>query len=185
MRRCAFVLLAAGAALLAAGLLSLPALVLAQSGGYDLGWNTVDGGGATTSTGSGYVLGGTIGQPDAGILSSGSYTLRGGFWRPSCVAAAVDVTIALDGETVILSWTTDAANEAYQVHRATTPYFTPTDATRRAWVTTGLWPDPDSPVAVGDPVLNYYYLVRPTCGASYVDAGRTGEFDFALVPGSP
>ena len=66
--------------LLALGLLA-PALVLAQSGGgYDLTWNTVDGGGYTFSTGGGYSLGGTAGQPDAGVLSGGGYTLSGGFW---------------------------------------------------------------------------------------------------------
>lgn len=63
-------------------------LALAQSGGsYDLTWNTVDGGGATFSTGGSYSLGGTIGQAEAGELSGGSYTLVGGFW--GSVAATV------------------------------------------------------------------------------------------------
>jgi len=66
--------------LLALGLLA-PALVLAQTGGgYDLTWSTIDGGGYTFSTGGGYSLGGTAGQPDAGVLSGGGYTLSGGFW---------------------------------------------------------------------------------------------------------
>jgi hypothetical protein len=78
---------------LVAGLLALAALAfrqaqqvaLAQSGnGYDLTWNTVDGGGYTFSASADgvYALGGTIGQPDAGVMSdsSGTYTLRGGFW---------------------------------------------------------------------------------------------------------
>ncbi len=52
----------------------------ALSTGYDLSWYTIDGGGATFSTGGGYSLGGTIGQPDAGSLSGGSYQLTGGFW---------------------------------------------------------------------------------------------------------
>jgi LPXTG-site transpeptidase (sortase) family protein len=67
--------------LLLAVLFSLPVIVLAQSGGYDLSWWTVDGGGATFSTGGAYSLGGTIGQPDAGELSGGDYTLYGGFWN--------------------------------------------------------------------------------------------------------
>jgi hypothetical protein len=49
-------------------------------GGYDLTWSTVDGGGYTWSEGGGYALGGTAGQPDAGMLSGGGYTLAGGFW---------------------------------------------------------------------------------------------------------
>lgn len=49
-------------------------------GGYDLTWNSIDGGGATFSTGGGYSLGGTIGQADAGASSGGAYALSGGFW---------------------------------------------------------------------------------------------------------
>jgi hypothetical protein len=53
----------------------------AQSGGpYDLTWSTVDGGGWTFSAGGEYSLGGTVGQPDAGVLEGGAYTLAGGFW---------------------------------------------------------------------------------------------------------
>jgi hypothetical protein len=53
----------------------------AQSGGgYDLTWSTIDGGGATFSTGGSYSLGGTLGQPDAGLMSGGAYALAGGFW---------------------------------------------------------------------------------------------------------
>ena len=48
--------------------------------GYDLSWWTVDGGGGTFSTGGDYTLGGTIGQPDAGLMTGGDYTLGGGFW---------------------------------------------------------------------------------------------------------
>jgi len=59
--------------------LALPAV--AQIGeGYDLTWNSMDGGGVMFSTGGGYSLGGTIGQPDAGLLSGGGYALGGGFW---------------------------------------------------------------------------------------------------------
>jgi hypothetical protein len=47
---------------------------------YDLSWWTVDGGGNTSSTGEGYTLGGTAGQPDAGVLAGEGYTLAGGFW---------------------------------------------------------------------------------------------------------
>jgi len=67
--------------LLLALLVLLPAVALAQTGGgYDLTWSTIDGGGYTFSEGGGYSLGGTVGQPDAGVLSGGGYTLAGGFW---------------------------------------------------------------------------------------------------------
>jgi hypothetical protein len=70
-----------------AAFLLLASVALAQSGGgYDLSWNTVDGGGYTFSAGGDYTLGGTIGQPDAGELSGGGYILGGGFWRGRAVA---------------------------------------------------------------------------------------------------
>jgi hypothetical protein len=52
----------------------------ALSTGYDLTWNTIDNGGGE-SAGGGYILGGTIGQPDAGAaMNGGGYSLAGGFW---------------------------------------------------------------------------------------------------------
>jgi hypothetical protein len=48
--------------------------------GYTLDWWTVDGGGAVSSTGGSYNLDGSIGQPDAGTSSGGTYSLAGGFW---------------------------------------------------------------------------------------------------------
>lgn len=53
---------------------------VAAQEGYDLSWWTVDGGGGMFSTGGNYSLGGTIGQPDAGLLAGPGYTLAGGFW---------------------------------------------------------------------------------------------------------
>ena len=83
--------------LLLAALLSLLASVArAQSGGgYDLTWSTIDGGGATWSEGGGYALGGTIGQPDAGVLSGGGYTLAGGFWGGGGAAAQYRIYLPL------------------------------------------------------------------------------------------
>jgi len=78
---------------LAACLLLLAAVpALAQSGGgYDLSWSTVDGGGYTFSTGGGYSLGGTAGQPDAGLVTGGVYALGGGFWGGGAVEAPENV----------------------------------------------------------------------------------------------
>ena len=79
MRRWVFLLLGVGVLLLSAGLVGL------AQGGYELSWWTVDGGGQMYSIGGGYELGGTIGQPDAGVLTGGGYTLGGGFWRGGTV----------------------------------------------------------------------------------------------------
>ena len=70
-----------GVGLAVAVLAVVAGLTLAQTGGgYDLTWSTVDGGGATFSIGEGFSLGGTAGQPDAGLVEGGAYALAGGFW---------------------------------------------------------------------------------------------------------
>jgi hypothetical protein len=53
--------------------------------GYELSWYTIDGGGGKSS-GGGYTLFGTIGQPDAAYSAGGRYELLGGFWpgEPGC-----------------------------------------------------------------------------------------------------
>ncbi len=56
---------------------------------YDVGWYTIDGGGAASSGGV-YVLTGTIGQPDAGRMTGGVFALAGGFWGGG--KGTVDVT---------------------------------------------------------------------------------------------
>ena len=58
----------------------VPAQAQAPQQTYTVDWWTVDGGGSTLSTGTGYSLGGTAGQPDPGVLSAGNYELGGGFW---------------------------------------------------------------------------------------------------------
>ena len=75
-------------------------------------------------------------------------------------------------------------NQAYYVHRDTTPYFMPSLATRQGIVTAAPWEFRDTGV-LGNVNVNYTYLVRPACGAAYVDAGRRGEFEFGIVPGAP
>ena len=62
-------------------LLSLLAAGVAgvASAQYSIDWSTMDGGGGT-STGGVYSVSGTIGQPDAGKMSGGNYSVDSGFW---------------------------------------------------------------------------------------------------------
>ena len=53
--------------------------IVALAESYDLSWRTIDGGG-DTSIGGEYVLSGTIGQPDAGVMAGGEFVIVGGFW---------------------------------------------------------------------------------------------------------
>ncbi len=65
---------------------------------YDISWYTIDGGGAV-SAGGGYTLSSSIGQPDAGVLTGGNYTLYGGFQVPAgTVAPACDGDLNHDGQ---------------------------------------------------------------------------------------
>jgi hypothetical protein len=66
---------------------------------YSIDWSTVDGGGGA-STGGVYTISGTIGQPDAGRMSGGNYTLEGGFWG---IVAAVQTPGA---PLLNITWTT-------------------------------------------------------------------------------
>jgi hypothetical protein len=62
--------------------LIIPAGLIAASPAaaqLDLSWNSIDGGGGTSSGGA-FVLAMTIGQPDAGSMSGGTLVLSGGFW---------------------------------------------------------------------------------------------------------
>jgi len=61
----------------AAMLVPLGALYAAD---FELTRSTIDGGGAMRSTGGSFELSGTIGQPDAGVMSNGPFELTGGFW---------------------------------------------------------------------------------------------------------
>ena len=83
---------------LAVGLLMsllMVSVALAQSGGgYDLTWWTADGGGSRL-TGSSYVLQGTAGQPDAGALNGGGYSLAGGFWGGGAAASEHNLFLPL------------------------------------------------------------------------------------------
>ncbi len=60
---------------------------------YDIDWHTFDGPGIMWSSGDGYDLAGTVGQPDAGTLSGGTATvfaLTGGFWVGPVGCTVVD-----------------------------------------------------------------------------------------------
>src|SRR5437899_12772228 len=78
--------------------------VFAQS--YSIDWFTIDGGGGT-STGGVYSVSGTIGQPDAGMMSGGNYQIAGGFWgliatvqTPGAPLLSIDPS----GASLVISW---------------------------------------------------------------------------------
>lgn len=83
-------------------LIALPSLAKPQAAPevdtYSIDWYTIDGGGATFSTGggpNGYSLGSTIGQADAGVMVGGTYSLAGGFWGGASVSYNIYLPLVL------------------------------------------------------------------------------------------
>jgi hypothetical protein len=79
-----------------------------QAQSYSIDWFKVAGGGGT-STGGVYSVSGTIGQPDAGgAMSSGQYSLTGGFWSLIAIVQTTglpNLAITFGGPNrVVVSW---------------------------------------------------------------------------------
>src|SRR5947208_6551917 len=88
---------------------------------YSIDWFTIDGGGGT-STGGVYSVSGTIGQPDAGHMSGGNYTIDGGFWG---IIAAVQSpgapllrVVLTSTNTVVIAWPASSTGFALQQNAA-------------------------------------------------------------------
>jgi hypothetical protein len=73
---------------------------------YSIDWSKIaDGGG--TSTNAQFTVSGTIGQPDAGTIHGGTYSVVGGFWSFISVVqteGAPLLTITYAGNQAIESW---------------------------------------------------------------------------------
>jgi hypothetical protein len=85
---------------------------------YCIDWWTVDGGGNTWTASGDFELSGTIGQPDAGVMTGGEFELVGGFWARSAPASRpgdlnCDELVNFDDiDPFVLALTGQAAYEA-------------------------------------------------------------------------
>ena len=86
--------LAVAATLLICLLLSTTPAAGQTGDGYDLSWSTVDGGGGM-SAGGNFRLTGTVGQPDAGRMSGGAFSLSGGFWPGITVTYQIYIPLVI------------------------------------------------------------------------------------------
>ena len=100
---------------------ALASAAFAQS--YAIDWSTIDGGGGT-STGGVYSVSGTIGQPDAGKMSGGNYSVDGGFWG---IVAAVQtpgaplLSVSRSNNVVTVQWQQVAGWNLIQNTNVVTP----------------------------------------------------------------
>jgi hypothetical protein len=92
-------------------LLLTTGLLLANEGRaqtYNISWYKIAGGGGTSSSTNGYTLSGTIGQPDAGTMSGGAYSLTGGFWGMIATVQTLGSPFlsihTTNSHTAVLSW---------------------------------------------------------------------------------
>lgn len=61
-------------------LLGLATRAVTSPPAFEMSRSTIDGGGVMRSTGEEFELSGSIGQPDAGVMTGDDYELTGGFW---------------------------------------------------------------------------------------------------------
>ena len=126
---------------------------LAQS--YSIDWFTIDGGGGT-STGGVYSVSGTIGQPDAGKMSGGNFSIDGGFW-------GITVAVQTPGEPLL---SVERLGDAVRVYWPTNTIGFVLD---QSPTVTGAWSQVSFPYAtnatqisitVPSPVGNKFYRLR-------------------------
>lgn len=117
---------------------------------FSIDWHTIDGGGGT-STGGVYSISGTIGQPDAGVMSGGNYSLAGGFWG---IISAVQnpygpllVIHRTQTNTVLVSWPSPSMGFSLQ---------------QASDLTTPSWTAPSESIA--DNGTNKFIIVNPPTG---------------------
>jgi hypothetical protein len=136
--------------LLAAGMGMLSG---ASAQNYSIDWYSIDGGGGTSSGGP-YTIAGSIGQPDAGVMAGGNYSLTGGFWS---IISAIQTPGApylsifpTSTNTVVISWPAPATGFSLQQN---------SDLKTTAWSGVS-----QTPSQVG---TNKVVILQPTAGQLY------------------
>jgi hypothetical protein len=125
------------------------AFCLCAQAQFSIDWYTIDGGGGA-STGGVYTVSGTIGQPDAGAMSGGSYSLTGGFWALYAVQmpGAPLLTIFLTTtNTAVVSWSSPSSGWNPQQNSV---------LTSTNWIT--------PPETINDNGTNRFIIVNPPTG---------------------
>jgi hypothetical protein len=129
----------------------------ARSQNFSIDWFTIDGGGGT-STGGVYTVTGTIGQPDAGRMSGGNFTIEGGFWgilaaiqTPNAPKLRIVLTAT---NTVVVAWPTSATGFTLQQN---------SDLNTTSWSIVGTSPTvvgSENQVVVSPPIGNRFYRLK-------------------------
>ena len=114
----------------------------------------------------------------AGLGASGNL----GRTNTACGATAAAVSVTRNANDLVSSWAHETPNTAYNVHRDSAPYFTPSAATKRTTLSapTGVYTDTDALAASG----NYFYILQAQYNALTADSNETAEFTYDLKRGN-
>jgi hypothetical protein len=144
----------------------------------------------TISPGDSAAVTARITPPESGagsdsVLVSARSDLDGGtraYIRMAASAVPFSASIGLAVDEIRLSWPTASAGCTCRVYRDTTAGLVPSTGTLLAEVQEpGDGYADDDPGVTGDPLTQYYYLVRAACGGQHKDSAVLGEFDRELV----
>ncbi len=129
---------------------------------------------------------GSAPHPGQHVLLAGADTLSTGQVRYDDVGVesqiaprrVADLTAAVTGPDVQLSWTVPPTSDATSLYEGSTGYFEPAPGTEVSGISGGSY----AAVGVaGDPTVNHFYLVRCVNESGEgPPSNRVGEFDFAL-----
>jgi len=159
------------------------------------GWSDITSTAILTVTGSKFF--GKSAAIDDGVVVAGepSYQhYQGAAYVFSCmspIAPSNPAESIVGGTDFHMSWVPNEANDQYQIWRSVdAPYFNPGDAgalwmkTIQAQSNDFTFTDED---VIGGTTEQYYYVLRSGsyCNQFASELQRSGEFDFALTPGTP
>ncbi|MCK5920960.1 MAG: RHS repeat protein, partial [Methylococcales bacterium] len=127
-------------------------------------------------------------ENDDDLIASYEYTLdkvgnriQAVEWMLLPCPTTVNFTIMTAGADAILSWDNHTSPTAYNIYRATTPYFDPVTPHATVPYTTTSYTD----TGVANSLTNHYYLVQAVCtNRTALPSLEKGEFTFAIVAGS-
>jgi len=80
---------------------------IASAQNFSVDWFTVDGGGGSSAAGA-FSVNGTAGQPDAGTMRVGAFSVVGGFW--SFTSDTLSLAVSNSPAGVVVYWNRPALN---------------------------------------------------------------------------
>ncbi len=88
----------------------------------------------------------------------------------------------LNSDDLRYNWQNQGDYQHFQIWRSTSPYFAPAGNPLHD-ISAAPWWAPDF-YRIGDPAINYYYVIRGVKPGGTTTDQRVGEFDFGLIAGS-